>query len=471
MISPSRHHLRLLGPFTLVCDAQPCELAYEKGRALLAYLALSPGRQHPRAALAALFWPDMGRASALANLRLVLHNLRQKLPGADADHAVLHISRDAVVLRADADLDIDAVRLAAATPVCTALPAPAWCDVCLADREATAALYRGEFLEGLSLPDCPEFEDWLQAQREALLQRALARLAALSDHHARGGAHSRALPFAQRFLALDPWNEHGLRRVMRLLALSGQQGAALAQHDKWCRVVADELGLSPSEETRALAQSIRSNDAALVNRRATDNPPPNPVVAAIPATQRRQVTVLHCALDLVADADQEDALQLLVGPQLLCSEMVRAHSGHLVQVHGGSLLAYFGYPHASENAARQAVQAALALARAAFVGVHTRVGVHTGMVISGGASNVPDAIGATSGLATRLRQEAGPGAVAISAATQRLVAGYFDCTSLGLRAMVGVHQPVEVFLVDQESGAQDRVQAAQTLSPLVGRAQ
>lgn len=471
MHSPARHRLQLLGPFALVCNAQPCELAYEKGRALLAYLALDPGRSHPRAALAALFWPDMERATALANLRLVLHNLRQKLPSADPDHAALQISRDAVVLRADADLDLDAARFAAPTPACTALPPPAWCDTCLADMEAIAALYRGEFLEGVSLPDCPEFEDWLQVQRESLLQRALGRLSVLSDHYARVGAHQRALPFAQRFLALDPWNEHGLRRVMRLLALSGQRDVALAQHDKWCRVVADELGLSPSDETRALVQSIRTNAPTLATRRATDGQPQAPMVAAMPAAQRRQVTVLHCALDVVAEEDQEDALQLLAGPQSRCSEIVRAYSGYLVQVHGGSLLAYFGYPHASENAARQAVQAALTLSRTALVGVEVRVGVHTGMVISGGEHNVPDAIGATSGLAIRLRQEVGPGRVAISAATQRLVAGYFECTSLGPRALAGARHPVEVFLVEQESGAQDRLQAAATLSPLVGRAQ
>jgi DNA-binding SARP family transcriptional activator/tetratricopeptide (TPR) repeat protein len=471
MNSPERHRLRLLGPFALVCNAQPSELAYEKGRALLAYLALEPGRSHPRAALAALFWPDMPRTTGLANLRLVLHNLRQKLTTADPNHAALQITRDAVMLRADADLDIDAARFAAPTPACTALPLPAWCDTCLADMEAVAALYRGEFLEGFSLPDCPEFDDWLQAQRETLLQRALGRLTVLSDHHARTGAHPRALPFAQRFLALDPWNEHGLRRVMRLLALSGQRDTALAQHDKWCRVVADELGLSPSDETRALAHSIRSNDPSLATRRATDGQPQASVAAAVPAPQRRQVTVLHCALDVVAEEDQEDALHLLAGPQSRVSEIVRAYSGYLVQVHGGSLLAYFGYPHASENAARQAVLAALTLSRATFVGVEARVGIHTGMVISGGAPNVPDAIGATSGLAIRLRQEVGPGAVAISAATQRLVAGYFDCTSLGPRAVAGARHPVEVFLVEQESGAQDRLQAAASLTPLVGRTQ
>ncbi len=471
MHSLARHRLRLLGPFALDCDGQPSELAYEKGRALLAFLAMDPGRSHPRATLAALFWPELERATALANLRLVLHNLRQKLTSVDPNAAALQISRDAVVLRADADLAIDAARFAATTPVCTALPSPELCDTCLADMEATVALYRGEFLEGFSLPDCPEFENWLQAQREALLQRALSRLTVLADHHARVGAHQRALPFARRFLELDPWNEYGLRRVMRLLALSGQRDAALARHDKWCRIVDDELGLSPSDETRALANSIRNNDRSLGTRRATDGQPPRPAVLALPPAQRRQVTVLHCALDVADEDDQEAALHLLAGPQARCSEIVRAYSGYLVQVHGGSLLAYFGYPHATENAVRQAVQAGLTLARATYAGVEARVGIHTGMVISGGEPNVPDAIGATSGLAIRLRQEVGPGEVAISAATQRLVAGYFACTDLGLRSVAGSRHPVEVYQVTQESGAQDRLQAAETLAPLVGRAQ
>jgi tetratricopeptide (TPR) repeat protein len=139
-----------------------------------------------------------------------------------------------------------------------------------------------------------------------------------------------------------------------------------------------------------------------------------------------------------------------------------------VQIRGGSLLAYFGYPQASENAARLGVQAALAVSRTRFAGLAVRTAVHTGMVICGDLQ-IPDTIGATSGLAIRLRQLAEDGEVTISGATQALVAGYFNCSSLGQQQLPGTKRPLEPFRVDGESGATSRLEASGTLTPLVGR--
>ena len=51
--------LNLLGGFTLIRPGMECHgLSYEKGRALLAYLALAPGIPHARRSLASLLWPD-----------------------------------------------------------------------------------------------------------------------------------------------------------------------------------------------------------------------------------------------------------------------------------------------------------------------------------------------------------------------------------------------------------------------------
>lgn len=82
---------------------------------------------------------------------------------------------------------------------------------------------------------------------------------------------------------------------------------------------------------------------------------------------------------------------------------------------------------------------------------------------------MPDAIGATSGLAIRLCQFADCGEVAISGATQRLVAGFFQCTRLGPLQLPGMGHPQEVFKLGRESGAKDRLEAADTLTPLIGR--
>jgi predicted ATPase/tetratricopeptide (TPR) repeat protein len=47
---------------------------------------------------------------------------------------------------------------------------------------------------------------------------------------------------------------------MRALALSGQRGAALAQYEACCRILREELGIGPAEETRALYELIRNGE-------------------------------------------------------------------------------------------------------------------------------------------------------------------------------------------------------------------
>ena len=57
--------LALLGPVQIQLDGAPVT-AFEsdKGRALLAYLALEAGRPHRRAALAGLLWPERPERAA-----------------------------------------------------------------------------------------------------------------------------------------------------------------------------------------------------------------------------------------------------------------------------------------------------------------------------------------------------------------------------------------------------------------------
>jgi hypothetical protein len=66
-----------------------------------------------------------------------------------------------------------------------------------------------------------------------------------------------------------------------------------------------------------------------------------------------------------------------------------------------------------------------------------------------------------------------PHTIAISQATYRLIEGYFDCDDLGSHVLKGVAEPVQVYRVLQESGAQSPLEVAATrgLTPLVGREQ
>ncbi|WP_266168890.1 AAA family ATPase [Dyella subtropica] len=428
--------------------------SYRKGRGLLAYLALENG-WHTREKLGELF-----TARSAGYLRQLVSNLRSSLE--QAGHATALIAeRNLLRLNPHYSLWLDTeVFLSAANE--RAVPHDSGYESAIARMEHGAALYQGEFLDGLSLPDSPEFEEWLEVRRQHMLQQALALLDRLRHHSETAGQLDRALMHARRILALDAWNESAHRHVMRLLALSGRTAAALAHYETCRWTLERELGLTPEPETQHLHALIQSGSLAALTAPAHELP-----VKAI--AERRLVTILCCELEVPGEEDVDAIADALAQPRLRCQAMLASGSGHRVMSHGNRLLAYFGLPLARENAALAAVHTALSICRQIEGSVAARIGIHTGIVITHAQSDEPDAAGIASGHAIRLTEKALPGQVVVSEPTQHLVRGYFHLQSQGSLGRADTEKSMAVFRIEGETGADNRLDSAISLSPLVGR--
>jgi predicted ATPase/DNA-binding SARP family transcriptional activator len=235
--------LSLLGGFQVISDHLPvARFATAKVRGLLAYLAVEGERPHPRAALAALFWPELPDALALRNLAQSLVRLRAAL--GDAADSVLDVNRLTMQWRAAETVDVTTfVRLAGSSE--------------LADLEAAANLYGGEFLAGFGFDGCDAFDEWLLLTRERLQQLALNVLERLAERYNAASRHRDVIAVAQRQLALDPWRETAYRQLMRALAATGDRAAALAAYERCCQTLLADLNLEPDAATTALAEQIR----------------------------------------------------------------------------------------------------------------------------------------------------------------------------------------------------------------------
>jgi predicted ATPase len=153
---------------------------------------------------------------------------------------------------------------------------------------------------------------------------------------------------------------------------------------------------------------------------------------------------------------------------------------------GDGLLVYFGYPRAHEDDAQRAVQASLGILEAMDTlstrlaqdknrRLAVRISIHTGLVVvgemGGGGRQENLALGDTPNVAARLQGVATPDTIVISAATHRLVQGYFTVAALGPQLLKGVAAPVPVYRILGVSAAQSRLEIAEATSwtPLVGR--
>ena len=154
--------IQLLGTPLLTLDGEPLSLSRRKSRALLFYLAANTAPL-TRDQILALFWPDYDRTSAQQILRTSLHGLRKALGR----------------------------RYRFPTTHSRSRPTSRWIHATsrprLPVRRATHRRwrprwrFRGDFLDGFSLPDAEEFESWLTVARERYRQLAVRGCVALAQ--------------------------------------------------------------------------------------------------------------------------------------------------------------------------------------------------------------------------------------------------------------------------------------------------
>ncbi len=244
--------LSLLGSFQATLDGQPITgFKSNKIRALLAYLAVESGRPHRRERLAGLLWPDWPDRDALSNLRYSLSDLRRAINDHAADPPFLLISRESIQFNSSSNYGLDV------TAFIEGIEADKNCPSYLDQLNKAIDLYQGSFLEGFSLDDSPAFEEWMLLTRERLARQASSTLHTLAESCEDRGDYEQAQSYAYRQLELEPWDETAHQQLMRVMALSGQRSAALAQYESCRKILADELQVEPTEETTKLYEQIR----------------------------------------------------------------------------------------------------------------------------------------------------------------------------------------------------------------------
>jgi predicted ATPase/DNA-binding SARP family transcriptional activator len=260
-----------------------------KTAALLVYLVLEADRAHSRASLAALFWPELPEESARNNLRVALARLSSSFGS-----GWLETNRQNVQLSGTAGIRSDVLEF---QELLTQTQSHAHiqranCTDCYPKLMRAVQVYRGEFLEGFALPDCPEFEEWLLVRREQYQLDVLGLLADLSAHAQHRGDLAAAEQYTRQQLRLEPLRELACRDLMRLLALQGKRNEALEQFRAYRTLLEQELGIDPEAQTLELAASIERGDALEPVSKVSSSQAETPRVAAIALTNNLPAEVV-----------------------------------------------------------------------------------------------------------------------------------------------------------------------------------
>jgi LuxR family maltose regulon positive regulatory protein len=236
--------------------------------ALLAYLSMH-SRGCAREKLADIFWPEFDQAHAMANLRRALGSLTRVL---SPDY--LEINRESVRWIETSLVELDVLKFqeliqdvrthAHESGNADGKQGIDTCQSCLDHLEAACELNRGDFLDGLNLPDAPGFDEW-QSLTRAELNRELAWAldhwtGALASQAATGQvargqpAWEKAAAVARRWLSLDRLEPAPHLALVQIYMMAGQRNLAQRQVEEYNRLYQDEFGQVPDKDIRAAFQ-------------------------------------------------------------------------------------------------------------------------------------------------------------------------------------------------------------------------
>ncbi len=250
--------LALLGTPEIRHAEQVVKFRSRKEQALLIYLA-AEGGFHSREKITALLWPDSEEPQGRTTLRRTLADLRSRLENT-VGQAHLVVERDILGFDFSSDVDIDLrtleITYSSARGSSTVQQAKgAVRPPSLLDLQRAASLYRGPFLEGFSLSEAPNFNDWIGLQREIWHQRVGLILKKLSQVESEAGELLNAIETLSRWIALDPLDESAQRLLIEVHLEVGNHNAALRAYEAYRLKLAEELNAKPSAETEALLSS------------------------------------------------------------------------------------------------------------------------------------------------------------------------------------------------------------------------
>jgi len=283
--------IRLLGELELVLAGKPQPLpSSRKTRALLGYL-VATHRPQLRERLCDLLWdgPDDPRAA----LRWSLTKIRPLLDDGASRRRLTTDQGKVTFEPLGADVDWWEVQSSLAKGVDGASTET---------LRAAAARFRGEFLEGIDLPDCFRFHEWCVAQREAARRLRLSVLTALVERCA--ADPEEALRYARELVGVEPLSEAAHVAVILQLGRLGRTREANDQYDRCRHILETTLGARPSPALERARLGPRPVDKAsappVAIHRAPEPAKPDAAPAPFFGRERERAIISELAAEAAA---------------------------------------------------------------------------------------------------------------------------------------------------------------------------
>ena len=243
---------RILGPLEVHGELGAIRVSGRKPRAVLAVLLLHANEPVSPERLALALWGEEAPATAVSTVQVHISRLRKAL----GDGEVVTTSSAGYRIRVDPG-ELDAERFERLVEDGRrALAAGRATEAATVLREALA-LWRGPPLADLA------FEPFAHVEIARLEEQRLAALEARIEADLAAGRHAEVVGELRRLVAEQPTREQLAGHLMVALYRCGRQAEALDAYRDAREKLADDLGIEPGPELRALQDAVLRHDQSL----------------------------------------------------------------------------------------------------------------------------------------------------------------------------------------------------------------
>ena len=275
--------LKLFGGFKVEgADALTGRAAQRKRQALLVLLGSGPNTHISRDKIVALLWPETDTDRARHQLASSLYDARRVL----GDDAILATGDDlsfhAALVRSDVREFEAAIQQG--------------------DFDGAAALRTGPFLDGFHVAGAPDFERWVDGERDRLDRLFYRALENAANECNTRGDDAGAARWLRQLATHEPYNSRVALLYMEALAKSGDAAGALRYGRTHELLMQEEFGTAADAQIGELMEKLRATPPP-----QPASPRPAPVVsdadvvdAAVAAIETKRSGLRHLAVGAVA---------------------------------------------------------------------------------------------------------------------------------------------------------------------------
>ena len=215
--------------------------------ALICLLIIYNGRETSKEKIAAYFWPDSDDEASKYNLRYSLWMIRKLIPKDEKGESLISVCKDSCRINEKYDF---------------------LCDKILLDRfqakkggsirelEELHRQFQGDFLEGLYLKNCNEFNELILFERVVCQNNQIQILKELADLYEKTGKREEELAILKEMAMIEPYNETFVCRIMEALVAMGNRSAAIQAYKRFETVLRRDLNIQPEQQLKAMHVSM-----------------------------------------------------------------------------------------------------------------------------------------------------------------------------------------------------------------------